>query len=102
MVRIIIEHKTKDVDSLINFLWRLRTEAMKQRGYVTGETLVNIEDPSSVLVVSTWEKAEDWDNWNTSETRTKLTKPINDILLESYKVRKFHYYLAKEKRVWSF
>ena len=89
MVRIIIEHKTKDVDGLINALWRLRTEAMKQRGYITGETLVNIEDPSSVLVISTWEKAEDWDTWNISETRAKLTKPINEILLEPYKVRKF-------------
>ena len=102
MVRIIIEHKTKDVDSLISALWRLRTEAMKQRGYVTGETLVNIEDLSNVLVISTWEKVEDWDVWNTSETRAKLTKPINEILLEPYKVRKFHYYLAKEKRIWSF
>ncbi len=101
MVRIIIEHKTKDVDGLITLLWRLRTEAMKQRGYITGETLVNIEDLTNVLVISTWEKVEDWDAWNTSEPRTTLTKPINDILLEPYKVRKFHYYLAKEKRVWS-
>ena len=101
MVRVILEHKAKDTEKLVDVIREVRNEAMKQRGYITGETLVNIEDPSTVLVISTWEKLEDWNAWDTSETRVKMKKRINELLVEPYTVRMYNYYLVKEKRVWS-
>lgn len=101
MVRVILEHKAKDTEKLVDVIREVRNEAMKQRGYITGETLVNIEDPSTVLVISTWEKLEDWNAWDTSETRVKMKKRINELLVEPYTVHTYNYYLVKEKRVWS-
>jgi len=101
MVRVVVEHKTKDPEKLIDIIKELRNEAMKQAGYITGETLVNTEDPSNVLVISTWQKAEDWDAWDKSETRCKITERIKELLVEPYSVRKFHYSLVRQKRVWS-
>ena len=62
MVRVIIErhckpHKGAELERL---LVELRTSAIQQRGYVSGETLRSIEDPSLLMVVSTWVDADQW------------------------------------------
>ena len=101
MVRVIIEHKARDTERVIDIIRELRNEAMKQPGYITGETLVNTEDTSNVLVISTWQNLEDWKAWDTSETRLKITKPIKQLLVEPYTVRTYRYHLVREKRVWS-
>ncbi len=104
MVRVIIEHQVKevkDVESVITAMRELRNEAMKRSGYITGETLVNTEDGCNVLVISTWHRLENWQEWDTSETRLKITAGINPLLVESYKVRVYQYHLTREKRVWS-
>jgi len=103
MVRVIIEHqaKAKDVEQVIDIIRELRNEAMKRQGYITGETLVNTEDVSNVLVISTWQNLEDWKAWDTSETRVKITQQIHSLLVEPYTVRTYHYHLVREKRVWS-
>ncbi len=104
MVRVIIEHRTKDAKSaerLINVIRELRDEAMKQPGYITGETLINTEDICNVLVISTWQSAEHWKAWDTSETRVKRTQQVKPLLTEPYTVRTYSYYLVREKRVWS-
>ena len=103
MVRVIIEHqaKAKGVERVIDIIRELRNEAMKQPGYITGETLVNTEDASNVLVISTWQNLEDWKAWDTSKTRVKITQPIYPLLVEPYTVRTYRYHLVREKRVWS-
>jgi len=101
MVRVIIEHKARDAERVIDIIRELRNEAMKQPGYITGETLVNTEDTSNVLVISTWQNLEDWEAWDTSETRLKITEPIKQLLVEPYTVRTYRYYLIRQNRVWS-
>jgi heme-degrading monooxygenase HmoA len=104
MVRVIIEHQVKnagDVETVLGLIRELRDEAMKRWGYITGETLVNTEDERNVLVISTWNSRENWKEWDTSEKRLNLTEGINRLLAEPYKVRTYHYFLVREKRVWS-
>ena len=101
MVRVIIEHKAKDPDKLMTVIRDVRNEAMKQRGYITGETLVSTEDPTNVIVITTWQSPEDWNAWDTSEKRIKLNERINELLEEPYKVRTYRHYLVREDRVWS-
>ncbi len=104
MVRVIIEHQVKevkDVERVIATMRELRNEAMKRSGYITGETLVNTEDDRNVLVISTWHRLENWQEWDTSETRLKITAGIKPLLVEPYKVRTYQYHLVREKRVWS-
>jgi heme-degrading monooxygenase HmoA len=95
MVRVIVEHKAKDTDKLIDVIRELRNEAMKQPGFITGETLVNTEDASNVLVISTWQA------WDTSDLRKKITERVNQLLTEPYTVKTYHYYTVRQDRVRS-
>ena len=104
MVRVIIEHQVKevkDVERIIATMRELRNEAMKRSGYITGETLVNTEDDRNVLVISTWHRLENWQEWDTSETRLKITEGVKPLLVKPYTVRTYQFHFVREKRVWS-
>ena len=49
--RSIPEDRTND---LLPLFRRLRNLATNQSGYISGETLKNLDDPSDYLVISTW------------------------------------------------
>jgi len=104
MIRVVIEHQAKDAKSavlLIESIRELRNEAMKQPGYLTGETLVNTEDNCNVLVISTWRSVKDWSIWDKSKLRTNLTQVVHPLLSEPFTVRTYRYHLVKDRRVWS-
>lgn len=61
-------------------LLKLRSLAMTQPGYVSGETLMNADDPEEFLVISSWRSVEDWNNWLGSEQRAGLQKEVDDLL----------------------
>jgi heme oxygenase (mycobilin-producing) len=63
----------------VALLCQLRTLAMQQEGYITGETLRSIENPDEFLVISTWRFFEDWRNWINNNQREELQAKI-DIL----------------------
>lgn len=88
MIRVIIERHLKEgkKGELIHLLRELRTSAIHQPGYISGETLASIEDASIVSVLSTWQSLSDWKNWQESETRAKLEKQIEPLLTERPKV----------------
>jgi len=89
MIRVIIERHVKEGASLSSLLRELRVAAVHQPGYVTGETLVNTEDKSIIMVISTWRSLEDWKAWETSEKRAKLYQQIEPLLVEKPRVRIF-------------
>ena len=68
--------KTREIITLLN---DMRSQAIKQRGYVQGETLVQPDNPQNYLVISTWSNLEFWRNWKNSETRKTI-----DTMLEVY------------------
>jgi heme oxygenase (mycobilin-producing) len=61
-------------------LVRLRALAQAQRGYVSGETLMNSEDPEEYLVISTWETEDDWNAWFNDEKRAGLQREVDALL----------------------
>lgn len=104
MVRVVIEHKIKSpeyVDKAIYLIREIRKEAMKQHGFITGETLTNVDDPTNMLVISTWVSRDAWDVWDKSERRGELNPLINELLAEPYSVRIFEYYMVQRGRVES-
>ena len=104
MVRVVIEHKIKSrryVDKAVDLIRQIREEAMKQHGFITGETLTNMDDPKNMLVISTWENRKAWDTWDTSKKRIELKPMINKLLAEPYSVRVFEYYRVQRGRVSS-
>lgn len=64
--RYVKKGKTEDTLALLN---KVRSQALKQPGYISGETLVNHYDPSNITVVSTWQTIEDWIRWQESDER---------------------------------
>ena len=88
MVRILTERNLKagKRGEFIYLLKELRTAAIHQPGYVSGETLSSIEDASTVSVLSTWRSLEDWKAWEESGPRIKLEEQIEPLLLEKPKV----------------
>jgi len=42
---------------------------MGHKGYISTETLVNYDDPQSILILSMWQDKEDWDRYKDSSTR---------------------------------
>ena len=104
MVRVVIEHKVKSpeyVDKAVDVIREIREEAMKQHGFFIGETLTNVDDPTNMLVISTWESREAWDAWDKSKRRVELKPRINELLSEPYSVRIFEYYMVQRGRVRS-
>ncbi|MGD8703847.1 MAG: antibiotic biosynthesis monooxygenase [Desulfosarcina sp.] len=68
---------------------RLRSLALAQRGYISGETLKCI-DPAGedeYLVRSTWRSVKDWKTWLHSDTRTAIQREIDTITGEATEYR---------------
>ena len=72
--RKIKEGKAREVFALLN---KFRSDAMNQRGYISGETLINYDDPMEILVVSMWQGMENWLKWKENPERQ-----ANETLLE--------------------
>jgi heme-degrading monooxygenase HmoA len=67
----------------------LRSAAMRQRGYITGETLRDTDNPFVFMVMSTWITLEAWKVWQTSRQRLLIEEMMEPLIKESRKVRVF-------------
>ena len=74
---------------LRNLLLELRTIAMHQPGYISGETLRELVNPSFFNVLSTWPTLEDWKKWHGSQQRMSIEEKINSITNDGMKLRIF-------------
>jgi len=54
----------------------IRALATVQPGYVSGKTIINIDNPNEMIIVSTWESKEDWDNWFKKDVRMDFYKKL--------------------------
>jgi heme oxygenase (mycobilin-producing) len=90
LVKVLITRRIKqgaEVDVLVN-LTSLRAKAMEQPGYISGETLVGLDDPHKLVVISTWASLEDWKSWKHDHDRGQVEALLEPSLLEptSYEV----------------
>ena len=83
VVKILIKRKFKNgnMQAASRLLINNRNGAMMQPGYISSETLRNIDDRNQVVVVSMWEKIEAWNAWKNSETRTANEAEFKDYLI---------------------
>lgn len=75
-VKILIRRKFKDVDKKIitAMLIKARSNAMGRKGYISSETLVSYDNPRLYLMLSMWQKKEDWDSYRKSSVRQDLER----------------------------
>lgn len=78
--RRIPEDRTND---LLPLFKRLRNLATNQSGYISGETLKNLDDASDYLVISTWQSIDNWREWVVSRDRMEIQNEIDARLTEA-------------------
>jgi heme-degrading monooxygenase HmoA len=81
-VKIIIKRKIPKgkEGQLLPLLLELRSKATTQPGYISGETLRNVNDPEDYVVISTWQSVEDWKAWEASKGRAEMQNKIDSLL----------------------
>lgn len=67
------EGKTKGVFALLN---KFRSVAMEQPGYISGETLINYDNPHEILVIAMWSSMENWLAWKQNGEREANEKKL--------------------------
>ena len=85
----------KDVQAF-SLLKKLRSHATNQQVYISGETLVNTDDPQEMIVLSTWHSLEDWEEWRNSKVRTEID---NQLLTIQTKPTSYKTYASRKYRI---
>ena len=65
-IGVLIKRVTKHGDNakvLLPHIVELRALAVKQPGYISGETFFNLERQEECIVISKWTKMEHWQKW---------------------------------------
>ena len=88
IAKILIKRRFKVGHSpqIVALLNEIRTRAMNQPGYMSGETMVKEGYPNNMVVISTWRSIEDWRQWRDSAERQNY-----ESMLEIYQERPTDY-----------
>ena len=91
MIRVIIERRChpERCAEMEQLLMELRTQATQKHGYISGETLHSIDDPSLWLVISTWVDIDSWKEWERSTERDEISLKVEPLLTSPEKVTVF-------------
>jgi heme-degrading monooxygenase HmoA len=78
-IRVFIKRQIKknSVEKVISLLKEFRATAVRQPGYISGETLINHYDRQNMTIGSSWETLEDWMRWQNSEERVPMRPKLN-------------------------
>ncbi len=82
MIRVLIDRRLREgADQAYNQAQReLRGGALHCRGYITGETWRDLDDPRHYVVVSTWQSRGEWDEWAAAPERRRVLEKMRPLL----------------------
>ena len=78
-VGVLIKRVTKhgvDAKVLLPLIVELRSLAVRQLGYISGETFFNLDHPEECLVIGRWTSLEHWQQFKKDERRSELIDKI--------------------------
>jgi len=81
-IKVLIKRKIKSgkMNEASKLLIKARYNAMGQQGYISSETLSGCDDQNNVIVVSMWQKIENWNQWEKSELRAENETKFESLL----------------------
>ncbi len=81
-VKILISRTvSKDQISAIKpFLAELHALAWRSKGYISGEALINQDNPEERITISSWQTVENWENFRDLEESKQLHYKVDQIL----------------------
>ena len=93
MIKVLLEKTIEGEHAAesVQLLRQMRGLAAKQPGYLSGEILQSLDDPSRHLVISTWESLEHWQAWFANSERQKLQAEVDGYMEAPTRIRVFTY-----------
>ncbi len=90
-IKIVIERRFKEKvrPETLRTIDEIRMQALRSRGYIGGETMVNLKDNKEVSVISAWSSLEDWTSWYEKREWEALEKELLPYLVEPANIRAF-------------
>ncbi len=81
MIKVLIERDCQPgkEKQLRELLIELRMIAMQQPGYISGETLRELINPSQFKVISSWTTLEAWKSWQRSQQRLLIEEKMESV-----------------------
>ena len=76
-IGVLIRRLAKDGTSakiLLPHIVEIRALAVRQPGYISGETFFNLDRPEECIVISKWTKIEHWQDWQKDPRRLELNE----------------------------
>ena len=91
-VKVLIKRKIKNgkLSEASKLLIKARYAAMGHQGYISSETLTDCYEPNNVIVVSMWQKIEDWNQWKKSDLRSEIEAGFESLLDGSTKYEAYN------------
>lgn len=86
--RVVPASKARDMIPLFR---QMRAMAMNQDGYISGETMRNLNNAEEYLVISSWQSSDAWVNWLNSSDRQKIQAKIDELLGGQTQYEAYHY-----------
>lgn len=74
--RVRLGHRAEVEELLI----KLRSKALTQAGYLSGETLVALGDPLCLVVISRWDNVTHWEEWRRHPERAAILNRMQPLL----------------------
>ena len=78
-IGVLIKRVTKlgvDAKVLLPLIVELRSLAVRQPGYISGETFFNLNRPEECVVIGRWTSLEHWQQWKLDKRRIELIDNI--------------------------
>ena len=71
----------EDARVLLPHIVELRALAVRQPGYISGETFFNLDRSDECLVIGRWTSLEHWQRWTQDRRRTELNGNMENHLV---------------------
>ncbi len=82
-IKVIMERTVdpgKQQEELLDVMNQLRSKALHQPGYISGETLLSVDRPGTHLVISTWHSLKQGRAWENNPERLEILAKIEPVL----------------------
>jgi heme-degrading monooxygenase HmoA len=89
MIKVIIERVLAD-DMQSTYDFEIRNslaEIMKAKGYISGASYSNIDNPNIRTIITNWDNVGCWNRWHKSKARREVNKAIILMLVQEEKIK---------------
>ena len=86
MIKVITGYRVKEGADIKPLLLRLRMDAMQYPGFVGAENLTHQKYSAIILVISTWNRTENWEAWEKSRLKAEILEEIEPLVEDQTRV----------------